>query len=98
VLQHDFLSQVANFPKGPFVLSTVLAKPVLMLNCLNQNGRYHIYFDQLWSGGHVPKRERDQFIESLAAAYVKKLQYYVVKAPYQWFNFFNFWHQASERK
>lgn len=98
VLQHQFLGETASFPKGPFILSAVLGKTVLMLNCLKQEGQYHIYFEQLWAGGSIARREREDFIQRLASGFVEQLQHYVLKAPYQWFNFFDFWRSPVEQK
>ena len=86
-----FLDANAAFPTGPYVLALATGAPVIATFCIRQNGRYHIYFEQLDSGATVGRAQRRARIEQLAATYAKRLQHYVVLAPFQWFNFYRFW-------
>ena len=40
--------------------------------------------------------ERDKRIRELAAAYASRLEHYCIAAPYQWFNFFDYWREGAE--
>jgi len=87
----DFLGHPAPFPVGPFVLATALQAPVLTIHCIRQAGRYHIYFEYLWHGGGINRRNRQQQIDNLMQGYVQRLQHYCLQAPWQWYNFYPFW-------
>lgn len=87
----DFLGHPAPFPVGPFVLATALQAPVLTIHCIRQGGRYHIYFEYLWHGGAINRRNRQQQIDNLMQGYVQRLQHYCLQAPWQWYNFYPFW-------
>ena len=87
----EFMGEVANFPKGAFALSTALAVPVLMVVCLKKKGVYHIYFEYLSQGERVSRRDRSAAILDLGHKYAGRLEYFALKVPGQWFNFYNFW-------
>ncbi len=95
-ISHDFLGHKAPFPAGPFVMASVLGAPVLMLNCIKLQGRYNIFFDKLSEGKRLGRKARDQHIQMLSAGYVQRLQELVKLAPYQWFNFYDFWQVTSK--
>lgn len=100
----DFLGYPAPFPVGPFVLAAALQAPVLTIHCIRKEGRYHLYFEYLWQGGAVGRRDRQQHIDSLMQGYVQRLQHYCLQAPWQWYNFYPFWaplgpaHKHSSRQ
>lgn len=76
----DFLGRKCVFPKGAFMLATSFNCPVFFANCISRGESHKIYFKQ--SSGKA-KRE-------VLSEYAAFLQECVLKAPYQWFNFFNF--------
>ena len=90
-LSVPFLGEPAPFPTGPFTLATALEAPALLLVCLREGGRFRVVFESLSEGGKVPRHERRQAIAALTRAYVAKLEHYVLQAPYQWFNFYDYW-------
>jgi predicted LPLAT superfamily acyltransferase len=95
----DFLGGTAAFPQGAFILAGLLQCPVYLMFCLKQKTRYHIYFEQFTEC--LEFRQRKQRPERLYAAvqdYASRLEYYCLKAPMQWFNFFPFWTDQSAEK
>jgi len=90
-----FLGRPAPFPQGPFILAALLQCPVLLIFCLKRRHRYHIIFESLAEGIKMPRRERAKALGFWMSRYVERLQHYCVSDPYQWFNFFDFWGQAS---
>lgn len=89
----DFLGHPAPFPSGPFILGHVLQVPIITVFCIKEAGRYNIYFETLWEGGHVKHKERASVARSLMQEYVGKLEYHCRNAPLQWYNFYSFWHR-----
>jgi predicted LPLAT superfamily acyltransferase len=96
----QFLGATAPFAQGPYVLAHALGCPVYLFFCLKEreNGRdrYRLYFEPFAERIDLPRRDRAQHIAAWAQRYATRLEHYCRKAPYQWFNFFDFW--ARPRK
>ena len=90
----EFLGEQASFPRGPFVLASILEAPIIMLICIKQHGVYHVYFEMLSEGGKVARSDREGFILHIAQIYTQRLEHYTCKEPLQWFNFYDFWHKS----
>jgi len=88
----DFLGQPAAFPVGPYILGSVLQCPVYLLFSMPRGDRYEVHFELLRESVRLPRKGRDEALGALVAEYAARLQYHCLRAPYQWFNFFDFWH------
>jgi len=96
VAQADFLGQPASFPQGPFILALLLKCPVFTLFCLKEQDKQVIYFDHFSDGMDIPRKQRTAAIQQYVEKYAERLQHYCVKAPLQWFNFYDFWQTNNE--
>jgi predicted LPLAT superfamily acyltransferase len=86
----EFLGTPAAFPTGPARLASLLRSPVVMMIGLFRGGnRYEIHFERL--AAPVCARPEPEETNQLIARYVARLEYYCRDAPYNWFNFFDFW-------
>jgi predicted LPLAT superfamily acyltransferase len=86
----DFLGTPAAFPTGPARLASLLRPPVvLMIGLFRGGNRYEIHFERLAAA--ASGRPEPQETNQLIARYVARLEYYCREAPYNWFNFFDFW-------
>jgi predicted LPLAT superfamily acyltransferase len=86
----DFLGDKAAFPTGPARLAGLLRpQVVLMVGLFRGGNRYDIHFEHLTS----PTTTRPDRAEAarLVAHYAARLEHYCRMAPYNWFNFFDFW-------
>ncbi|WP_118183559.1 glycosyltransferase family 2 protein [Paraburkholderia phosphatilytica] len=90
-----FLGSPAPFAQGPYVLAHALGCPVYLFFCLKERGTYRLYFEPFAERIELPRRERTQHIAAWAQRYAARLEHYCRKAPYQWFNFFDFWARPS---
>ncbi|OEF25449.1 glycosyltransferase family 2 protein [Vibrio rumoiensis] len=101
VVWADFLGKPAPFPQGPFMLATVLAAPVYLLFGLrddsnsNKRPRYDVYFEPFSEQIILPRKQRMEALQAVVQQYAHRLEHFTMKAPLQWYNFFNFW-QLSE--
>jgi predicted LPLAT superfamily acyltransferase len=87
-----FLGADAEFPVGPMRLAAMLRRPVLFMSGLYLGGnRYAIHFEWLADFSGLERTERNAAIESAVAAYAACLERHCRAAPYNWFNFFDFW-------
>ena len=87
-----FLGKDAAFAHGPFILAALLGCPVYTLTCLREGGgRYRLYVDRFSDRVVLPRHRREAALQEIVARYAGDLEHYVIKSPYQWYNFFNFW-------
>ncbi|RZF26462.1 glycosyltransferase family 2 protein [Paraburkholderia sp. UYCP14C] len=87
----QFLGASAPFAQGPYVLAHALGCPVYLFFCLKERDGYRMYFEPFAERIELPRRERAQHLAAWAQRYALRLEHYCRKAPYQWFNFFDFW-------
>ncbi len=92
----SFLGERAPFPQGPFLLAMLLGLPVILTLALRTGPRgYDIFLETLAEAGAVPKKDREKVIEERIQAFAARLEHYCAQAPYQWFNFHDFWSEAE---
>ncbi|WP_421171557.1 glycosyltransferase family 2 protein [Aeromonas dhakensis] len=98
VIWADFLGAPAPFPLGPFVLSNVLGCPVYLMFGLKEQGRFRVHFEPFADGQPLPRQGRQQILASRVQAYADRLQHHCLRAPLDWFNFFDFWQLTDEQE
>ena len=87
-----FLGQLARFPEGPFRLAAILKRPVVFMTGLYRGGRrYDIQFDLIFEPDDADGRAPELRIEEMMRHYVTTLEVQCRSAPYNWFNFYDFW-------
>jgi predicted LPLAT superfamily acyltransferase len=87
-----FLGREAEFPTAPFELAALLGCPLLLCLCLRTgDARYEAIAHPLYDGGRLAPGARAARTRELLEAYVRELEAGCRRAPYQWFNFYDFW-------
>lgn len=88
-----FLGREAPWPVAPWQIAAVLQVPVLLAFGLYRGGnRYELAFEPFAPEGvRLARGERARGIPALIAGYVARLEDRVRDAPYNWFNFYDFW-------
>ena len=96
VLRHvDFLGSPAPFPVSPWLLAHTLQVPVVLCFGLYLGGnRYRLIFEPLSDRVDIPRHNRGPALDALMARYAQRVEHYVHVAPYNWFNFYDFWQDA----
>lgn len=90
--QVNLLGATAALPTGPFRMAALLRRPVVFMVGLYMGGnRYQVHFETLADFSDVPRGQRDQAVEMAIARYTELLNCYTRQAPYNWFNFFDYW-------
>jgi predicted LPLAT superfamily acyltransferase len=67
-----------------------------MVALRTEDARYYVHAEVLAERVELPRGEREKTVRELAAAYAGRLEHHTLKAPYQWFNFFDYWHEGIE--
>jgi len=87
-----FLGAAAPFPATPFQLALMLKRPVvLMLGIYRGGNRYDLHFEKLFDPAGVGRAERPRAVADAVALFARRLEHYCRGAPYNWFNFYDFW-------
>jgi predicted LPLAT superfamily acyltransferase len=82
-------------PAGAVHLAALFGVPLVFCVCLYRGGnRYEIFFERL--AEHIPgdRYRREEETRKWMQAYANRLEHYVRLAPYNWFNFYDYWHEA----
>lgn len=88
----SFLGAPARLPLGPFRIAAIMKRPVIIMFGLYRGGnRYDIHFERLVDLRDVSRATRNAVIEEAVRRYVERLEQYCRLAPYNWFNFYEFW-------
>ena len=91
-----FLGEPAPFPVGPWRLAAMLGRPVYFMAGLYLGGnRYQLHFVPLADFSATPRSERDAAIAAAMQRYADSLTHFCRLAPYNWFNFFDFWRKEK---
>jgi predicted LPLAT superfamily acyltransferase len=90
--EREFLGAPAAFPLGPLHMAAVLRRPVVFMTGLYLGGNsYDIHFETLADFSKTGRGERAAAVDAALTRYVALLEKYCRAAPYNWFNYFDFW-------
>ena len=88
----SFLGRDADFPTGPFRMALMLRHPIYFMTGLYRGGnRYEIHFEVIEDFSQPLASDRNAALRHVMARYVATLERYCIAAPFNWFNFFDFW-------
>ncbi|MCK7592364.1 acyltransferase [Pseudomarimonas salicorniae] len=88
----EFLGSPAPFPTAPMLIASSLHIPVVLCFGLYRGGRrYDLHFELFSEGLRIPRAGRAAMLSSLLQRYAQRLEHHVRLAPYNWFNFYDFW-------
>jgi predicted LPLAT superfamily acyltransferase len=91
VAEAEFFGDPARFPIGPYVLATLLQCPVFLIHCFRLDGSYRLGYEHFAEEIGMDRSNREQAYAAAAQKFAAALEKQVVRAPLQWFNFFDFW-------
>lgn len=87
-----FFGQEATFPAGPMLFASMTKVPVLLFFGLYLGGnRYALHFEQFADAISLRREQRDVDIRQWTQCYADRLEHYARLAPFNWFNFYDFW-------
>jgi predicted LPLAT superfamily acyltransferase len=87
-LRVPFLGAPAAFPLGPAKVAALMGTPVVLMFPIYRGGRrYDLFFETLAERGEA----REESAEQMIRRYALRLEHYCRLAPFNWFNFYDFW-------
>ncbi|HEU4780495.1 MAG TPA: hypothetical protein VFS58_11490 [Steroidobacteraceae bacterium] len=88
----DFLGGRARFPVGPWQMAHALNVPIILgFGVYHGGNRYTAHFELFAEHLRLPREDREAAIAGVAQRYAQRLEHYVRIAPYNWFNFYDYW-------
>jgi len=95
-LPAPLLGAPAAFPSAPWLIASVLKAPVMLAFGLYRGGnRYDLLFEPFASTVEVPRAQRTEALSALVHRYAGRLEHHLRSAPWNWFNFYDFWHSQA---
>lgn len=93
-VQVQFFGAPASFPAGPWLLASALqARVVLAFSLYRGGNRYDTYHELFTEKLLIPRASRAEELQRCVQQYAGRLEHYARMAPYNWFNFYDFWNE-----
>lgn len=87
-----FFGREAAFPQGPLLLAQSLRVPVMLFVALYRGGsRYTVLLEPFCEEPSVDRGARAAWVQQYAQRFADRLEQLCRFAPYNWFNFYDFW-------
>ncbi len=88
----DFLGGRADLPTAPWQIAAALHVPVVLCAGLYRgDNRYDLHFELVADALHINRSQRKQQLNVIVQEFANRLEALVRAAPYNWFNFYDFW-------
>lgn len=92
----QLLGDNVNFPSGPMTLATITQAPVFFFcGVYCGKNRYEIHIEKIADATKLDRSKRENHVTQTTQKYVDRIEYYLKKHPYNWFNFYDFWQDES---
>ena len=103
VRQVTLLGETVSIPTGPFRMAAMLRRPAIFIVGLYRGGnRYDVCYEDLHDFSTIDSVEPDGRAAATTAAideaidrYVVRLEHHCRDAPFNWFNFYDYWNDAA---
>lgn len=87
-----FLGTTARFPAAPWIIAAALGVPVVLgFGVLRGARRYECRFELFSERIELPRAAREDALRGIVQRYALRLEQAARDAPYNWFNFYEFW-------
>lgn len=87
-----FLGGEVSLPAGPFLMASTLGCPVyLTLGAFRGGARYDLHCEPFAERIVLPRATRQEALAGYVQAYAARMESHCREAPYNWFNFFDYW-------
>ena len=95
----SFFQRMAPLPIGPYMLAKALGCPVKLMFAYRDYSikQEKVFFEVVPFAEKIDlsRKNRMNDIQQLAQKFATELEKHCAKVPYQWFNFYSFWHSET---
>jgi predicted LPLAT superfamily acyltransferase len=94
----DFLGAPAYFPTAPYLIASMLDLPVVLAFGIYRGAnRYDLHFEIFAQSIKIVRAARAAQLQECVVRFAARLEHYVRLYPYNWSNFYDFWHCPAEQ-
>lgn len=94
----QLLGETVEFPAGPITLATITKVPVIFFcGVYCGKNKYEIHIEKISDAKKLARNEREAYVKETTQKYVDRIEYYLKKYPYNWFNFYDFWQDEKKK-
>jgi len=87
-----FFNETIELPSGPYLMAHVLGCPVYsFFGLMTASNHYECHVELLSERITIPRQNRQQAVGEYVQRYADRLEHYCRMAPYNWFNFYDYW-------
>lgn len=87
-----FLGSQAALPCAPWRMAAALKAPVMLCFGIYRGGkRYDLHFEPFADEITLPRGQREPALQQVMQRFADRLAHHAHSAPYNWFNFYDFW-------
>lgn len=88
----EMLGGRVRLPVGPWQLAHALQVPVVLgFGVYHGGNRYTAHFELFCESLRLPRENRAAGIVAQAQRYAHRIEHHAARAPYNWFNFYEYW-------
>lgn len=92
----DFMGDRARFPIGAYRLALLLDVPIFFGCAVLEGNGYRVFFEPIdGPRSTLSRATRDAWVRGRAEAFARSLERYARRYPFNWFNFYDFWHEDA---
>jgi predicted LPLAT superfamily acyltransferase len=93
----NFLGHPAPFPHSPWLLASAVKSPVMLaFGLYGGSNRYDLYFEKFAESLTIERSRRAEALAEILQRFADRLAHYARLAPYNWFNFYDFWNNVPD--
>lgn len=91
------LGEPVQMSTAPVLMAAALKTPIIVFFGIYLGGnRYKVSFELLAEEVILNRKTRQQDIQAYTQKYVDMLEKQMLESPYNWFNFYDYWHQDEQ--
>lgn len=95
-LSCQLLGSNIELPSGPMTIAAITKVPVIFFcGVYCGSNKYEIHIEKLTEVTYLNRSERGNQVKLATDKYVDRIEFYLKKYPYNWFNFYDFWHDEE---
>jgi predicted LPLAT superfamily acyltransferase len=93
-----FMGGEARFPTGAYLLASILKCPIyLTFGLYRSPDHYDLFCEPFAMEVTLPRKGREEALREYTQKFATRLEHFVRMAPDNWFNFYDFWKERSDR-
>ena len=90
----ELLGEEVILPASPWIVASAFRLPVFLIHAVRDGKSYSVYLKEIGPVA-LDRRNRSASAARYAEMYCRELERLILEAPYDWFNFYDFWREDA---